>query len=82
MGVATPDTDELLPSDEISALLQNQISPDRIGDTRVSTDEHDLTAQRNEREPLGVDAGWTNVDFTLTGTHRARPGCHCGGRCR
>jgi DNA invertase Pin-like site-specific DNA recombinase len=42
-----------------------------IGYARVSTDEQDLTAQRNA---LGVSADRVYVDHGLTGTKRDRPG--------
>jgi DNA invertase Pin-like site-specific DNA recombinase len=46
-----------------------------IGYARVSTDEQDLTAQRNALLDLGVLAERVYVDHGLTGTHRDRPGC-------
>ncbi|MGA2924424.1 MAG: recombinase family protein [Solirubrobacteraceae bacterium] len=45
-----------------------------IGYARVSTDEQDLTAQRDALGALGVDAGRVYVDHGLTGTNRERPG--------
>jgi DNA invertase Pin-like site-specific DNA recombinase len=45
-----------------------------IGYARVSTDEQDLTAQRNALDALGVSAGRVYVDHGLTGTKRDRPG--------
>jgi DNA invertase Pin-like site-specific DNA recombinase len=45
-----------------------------IGYARVSTDEQDLTAQRDGLHGLGVGAGRIYVDHGLTGTSRARPG--------
>ncbi|HLI52536.1 MAG TPA: recombinase family protein [Thermomicrobiaceae bacterium] len=45
-----------------------------IGYARVSTDEQDLTAQRDALTALGVDPARIYVDHGLTGTNRARPG--------
>jgi DNA invertase Pin-like site-specific DNA recombinase len=45
-----------------------------IGYARVSTDEQDLTAQRNALDALGVSADRVYVDHGLTGTKRDRPG--------
>jgi DNA invertase Pin-like site-specific DNA recombinase len=47
-----------------------------IGHARVSTDEQDLTAQRNALDALGVTADRLCVDQDLTGTNRDRPGLH------
>jgi DNA invertase Pin-like site-specific DNA recombinase len=41
---------------------------------RVSTNEQDLTAQRDGLAALGVDAENVYVDHGLTGANRARPG--------
>jgi predicted site-specific integrase-resolvase len=56
-----------------------------VGYARCSTDDQDLTAQRNSLEALGVKPERTYVDHGLTGTNRARPGllealaaCHAG----
>jgi DNA invertase Pin-like site-specific DNA recombinase len=56
-----------------------------IGYARVSTDDQDLTAQRDALSALGVTPERTYVDHGLTGTHRDRPGlrealaaCHVG----
>ncbi|MGA2471384.1 MAG: recombinase family protein [Solirubrobacteraceae bacterium] len=46
----------------------------KIGYARVSTDEQDLTAQRNALEALGVKAERIYVDQGLTGRNRERPG--------
>ena len=45
-----------------------------IGYARVSTEEQDLTAQRNGLSELGVDLERIYVDHGLTGTNRDRPG--------
>jgi DNA invertase Pin-like site-specific DNA recombinase len=45
-----------------------------IGYARVSTDEQDLTAQRNALGALGVGPARIYVDHGLTGTNRERPG--------
>ena len=45
-----------------------------IGYARVSTDEQDLTAQRDALEALGVAIDRVYVDHGLTGTNRERPG--------
>ena len=45
-----------------------------IGYARVSTEEQDLTAQRDALATLGVGAERTYVDQGLTGTNRERPG--------
>lgn len=45
-----------------------------IGYARVSTDEQDLTAQREALAALGVAAERIYVDRGLTGTNRDRPG--------
>ncbi len=46
----------------------------KIGYARVSTNEQDLTAQRNGLLALGVGEKQIFVDHGLTGTNRARPG--------
>ena len=45
-----------------------------IGYARVSTDEQDLTAQRDALGGLGVSGERIYVDHGLTGTNRDRPG--------
>lgn len=45
-----------------------------IGYARVSTEEQDLTAQRNALDALGVAPRRIYVDHGLTGTNRERPG--------
>ena len=47
-----------------------------IGYARVSTDQQDLTAQRDGLAALGVPADRIYVDHGLTGTNRERPGLH------
>ena len=46
----------------------------KIGYARVSTDEQDLTAQREALAALGVTPDRIYVDHGLTGTNRDRPG--------
>lgn len=46
----------------------------QIGYARVSTEEQDLTAQRDGLARLGVDSSRIYVDHGLTGTNRDRPG--------
>jgi DNA invertase Pin-like site-specific DNA recombinase len=45
-----------------------------IGNARVSTEEQDLTAQRDGLVALGVEPSRVYVDHGLTGTNRERPG--------
>jgi DNA invertase Pin-like site-specific DNA recombinase len=45
----------------------------RIGYARVSTDEQDVTAQRDGLHALGVELQRIYVDHGLAGTHRDRP---------
>lgn len=45
-----------------------------IGYARVSTNDQDLTAQKNALVALGVTPGKTFTDQGLTGANRARPG--------
>lgn len=45
-----------------------------VGYARCSTDEQDLTAQRNRLTELGVAPDRIYLDHGLTGTQRARPG--------
>ena len=45
-----------------------------IGYARVSTEEQDLTAQRDGLAALGVESGRIYVDHGRTGTNRDRPG--------
>jgi len=45
-----------------------------IGYARCSTDQQDLTAQRDGLATLGVDTNRVYVDHGLTGTNRERPG--------
>jgi len=52
------------------------VSELKIGYARVSTDEQDLTAQRDALAALGVKADRVYVDHGLTGTNRERPGLH------
>ncbi|MDX6308457.1 MAG: hypothetical protein QOI06_1503 [Nocardioidaceae bacterium] len=45
-----------------------------VGYTRCSTDQQDLTAQRDALTGLGVESDRIYVDHGLTGTNRERPG--------
>src|SRR4051812_14708496 len=45
-----------------------------VGYARCSTDQQDLTAQRDSLAALGVDPERIYVDHGLTGTNRDRPG--------
>lgn len=45
-----------------------------VGYARCSTDQQDLTTQRDGLTALGVGAARVYVDFGLTGTNRERPG--------
>ncbi len=45
-----------------------------VGCARCSTEQQDLTAQRDGLLGLGVDPGRVYVDHGLTGTNRDRPG--------
>jgi len=45
-----------------------------VGYARCSTDQQDLTAQRDALVALGVKPSRIYVDHGLTGTNRARPG--------
>src|SRR3954469_23081178 len=45
-----------------------------VGYARCSTDQQDLTAQRDSLLGLGVETGRIYVDRGLTGTNRERPG--------
>ncbi|MFL6131878.1 MAG: recombinase family protein [Nocardioidaceae bacterium] len=45
-----------------------------VGYARCSTDQQDLTAQRDALFGLGVEADRIYVDHGLTGTNRERPG--------
>jgi DNA invertase Pin-like site-specific DNA recombinase len=45
-----------------------------IGYARVSTNEQDLTAQRNGLAGLGVPENLIDVDHGLTGRNKERPG--------
>ena len=50
------------------------MAPLYIGYARVSTDQQDLTAQREALAALGVSHERVYVDHGLTGTNRERPG--------
>jgi predicted site-specific integrase-resolvase len=45
-----------------------------VGYARVSTEQQDLTSQRNGLHALGIDDDRIYVDHGLTGTNRDRPG--------
>jgi len=45
-----------------------------VGYARVSTEQQDLTAQRQALDALGVGDDRIYVDHGLTGTNRSRPG--------
>ncbi|PZS33018.1 MAG: DNA resolvase, partial [Pseudonocardiales bacterium] len=45
-----------------------------VGYARCSTDQQDLTAQRDALSALGVEPNRIYVDHGLTGANRARPG--------
>jgi DNA invertase Pin-like site-specific DNA recombinase len=45
-----------------------------VGYTSVSTEQQDLTAQRDGRHALGVGDDRIYVEHGLTGTNRDRPG--------
>ena len=45
-----------------------------VGYARVSTDQQDLTSQRDGLAALGVAPNRIYVDHGLTGTNRERPG--------
>jgi len=45
-----------------------------VGYARCSTDQQDLTAQRDALTALGVQTERIYVDHGLTGTNRERPG--------
>jgi len=47
-----------------------------IGYARCSTDQQDLTAQRDGLAALGVADNRVYADHGLTGTNRERPGLH------
>lgn len=49
-----------------------------VGYARVSTDQQDLTSQRDGLAALGVAAGRVYVDHGLTGNNRERPGLREG----
>src|SRR5450759_4297980 len=49
-----------------------------VGYARCSTDQQDLTAQRDALAALGVKPNRIYVDHGLTGTNRARPGLREG----
>jgi DNA invertase Pin-like site-specific DNA recombinase len=46
-----------------------------VGYARVSTEQQDLTSQRNGLHALGVGDDRIYVDHGLTGTNRDRPVC-------
>ena len=46
-----------------------------VGYARVSTEQQDLTSQRNGLHAVGVGDDRISVDYGLTGTNRDRPVC-------
>jgi hypothetical protein len=52
-----------------------------VGYARASTEQQDLTVQRNGLHALGVGDDRIYVDHGLTGTNRDRPGCVRPHRC-
>lgn len=60
-----------MPGDYCNMIIMTGI---KIGYARVSTNEQDLTAQRNALLALGVDEKRIYVDHGLTGANRERPG--------
>ena len=63
-----------MPDDGRLSGTLRRVSGLLIGYARVSTDEQDLTAQRDALTALGVAPERIYVDHGLTGTNRARPG--------
>ncbi len=63
-----------MPDEGVPTGTLGPVSGLLIGYARVSTDEQDLTAQRDALTALGVAPERIYVDHGLTGTNRARPG--------
>src|SRR6478609_8156438 len=74
-----------LLTDGVHQIMPLSMNALLVGYARVSTEQQDLTAQRNSLAALGVGDDRIYVDHGLTGTNRDRPGlrlalaaCHSG----
>lgn len=63
-----------MPGEGTSNATVEPVSAHIVGYARVSTNDQDLTAQRNQLAVLGVPADRIYTDHGLTGTNRDRPG--------